>query len=98
MGCGYDEDGISGYINPLMLKITQFNDVIVSSFVDYSPHKICQFIYEICNEFNRFYHENKIISEQDSLKQYSWLKMIILTKDILTTCLDLLGIEVPNRM
>lgn len=82
----------------LMLKITQFNEVIANSFADYSPNKICQFIYEISNEFNRFYHDNKIISEQDSLKQYSWLKLISLTRDILTTCLDLLGIEVPDRM
>lgn len=81
-----------------MLKITQFNEVIVNSFVDYSPHKICQFIFELSNEFNRFYHENKIISEQNSIKQNSWLKLISLSRDILVTCLDLLGIEVPDRM
>ena len=82
----------------LMLKITQFNDVILNSFLDYSPNKICQFIYELSNEFNRFYRDNRIISEKDVLKQYSWLKLIILAKDILTTCLDLLAIEVPERM
>ena len=82
----------------LILKITQLKDVIESSFVEYSPHKICQFIYELSNEFNRFYHENKIISEQDSIKQYSWVKLITLSRDILITCLDLLGIEVPDRM
>jgi len=82
----------------LMLKITQFNEVIVNSFVDYSPHKICQFIYELSNEFNRFYHDNKIISEQNSIKQNSWLKLISLSRDILVACSDLLGIEVPERM
>lgn len=82
----------------LMLKITQFNEVMLNSFIDYSPHKICQFIYDLSNEFNRFYYENKIISEQDSQRQLSWIKLIILTRDILITCLDLLGIEVPDRM
>jgi arginyl-tRNA synthetase len=82
----------------LMLKITQFNEVIVNSFVDYSPHKICQFIYELSNEFNRFYHDNKIISEQNFIKQNSLLKLISLSRDILVACLDLLGIEVPDRM
>ena len=82
----------------LMLKITQFNEVILSSFVEYAPHKICQFIYDLSNEFNRFYHDNKIISEQNAIKQYSWVKLIILARDILITCLDLLGIEVPERM
>ncbi len=82
----------------LMLKITQFNEVILNSFNDYSPHKICQFIYDLSNELNRFYYENKIISEQDSSRQLSWIKLIILARDILISCLDLLGIEVPDRM
>jgi len=82
----------------LMLKITQFNEVIINSFIDYEPHKICQFIYDLSNELNRFYYENKIISEKNSLRQSSWIKLIILTRDVLTTCLDLLGIEVPDRM
>jgi len=82
----------------LMLKITQFSEVIVNSFVDYSPHKICQFIYELSNDFNRFYQENKIISEQNPTKQNSWISLISLSRDILVTCLDLIGIEVPNRM
>lgn len=82
----------------LMLKITEFNEVIFNSFYDYSPHKICQFIHELSNEFNRFYYENKIISEENKLRQSSWLKLIMLTRDILLTCLDLLGIEAPDRM
>ncbi|MDF2988432.1 MAG: argS [Eubacterium sp.] len=82
----------------LMLKITQFNEVIVNSFIDNAPHKICQFIYDLSNELNRFYYENKIIAEENPLKQASWIKLIILTRDILTSCLDLLGIEVPDRM
>jgi len=82
----------------LMIKITHFNDVIPESFLDYSPHKICQFIFELANEFNRFYHETKIITEKDILKQQSWINLISLTRDVLVTCLDLLGIEVPDRM
>lgn len=82
----------------LMLKIAQFNEVITNSFVEYTPHRICQYIYELSNEFNRFYHCNKIISEEDHIKQMSWIKLILLTKDILVCCLDLLGIEVPSKM
>jgi len=81
-----------------MLKITHFNKIITDSFVEYSPHKICQFIFELSNEFNRFYHETRIISEQDTLKQESWIRLISLARDVLVTCLDLLGIEVPDRM
>lgn len=82
----------------LMLKLTQFNDVMISSFLDYSPNKICQFIYDLSNEFNRFYHENKIITEEDANKQFSWISVIVLTKNILEKCLELLAIEAPDRM
>lgn len=82
----------------LMLKIAQFNEVIINSFVEYVPHRICQYIYELSNEFNRFYQCSKIISEKDHTKQLSWVKLILLTKDILVCCLDLLGIEVPSKM
>lgn len=82
----------------LMLKIVEFNEVLTTSFNEYAPHKMCQYIYELSNAFNRFYHEHKILIEQNQVKQYSWIQVITLTKSILTTCLDLLGIEVPDKM
>lgn len=82
----------------LMLKIVQFNEVITNSFIEYTPHRLCQYIYELSNELNRFYHCNKIISEENHIKQISWLKLISMTKDLLVCCLDLLGIEVPSKM
>lgn len=81
-----------------MLKLIQFNEMLTKSFVEYTPNRICQYIYELSNEFNVFYHCNKIISEEDSIRQISWIKVIELTKNILVCCLDLLGIEVPERM
>ncbi len=49
-------------------------------------------------KLNRFYYENRIIPEQNSLRQSLWIKLIILTRGILITYLDLQGIEVPGRM
>lgn len=82
----------------LMLKLSQFNEVITNSFVEYTPHKVCQFIYELSNAFNSFYHCNKILSEENKVQQLSWIKLIMLTKDVLACCLDLLGMEVPDKM
>lgn len=82
----------------LMIKTGQVNEVLENSFMEYAPHRICQYIFELSNEFNRFYHENNILHEKDSNKQQSWISLIKLVKDILITCLDLLGIEVPEKM
>lgn len=82
----------------LMLKLSKFNEVVELSFADRAPNKICEYIYELSNHSNKFYHENKIISEENIEKKISWLNLITLTKNVLETGLDLLGIEVPERM
>lgn len=82
----------------LMLKLSRFNEVIELAFKDKAPHKICEYIYDLSNLFNRFYHENKIISQEDIDKKMSWISLITLTKNILEISLDLLGIETPEKM
>lgn len=82
----------------LMFKLTQFCEVIENSFKEYTPNKICQYIYELSNAFNRFYHHNKILTEQNHIQQASWIALIQLTQNILTCCLNILGIEVPEKM
>lgn len=82
----------------LMLELSRFNETIYNAFNENAPHKICQFIYELSNAFNRFYHENKIIAQEDKGIQNSWIALITLTCQILTVCTDLLGMEAPDRM
>ncbi|QHQ61795.1 arginine--tRNA ligase [Anaerocolumna sedimenticola] len=82
----------------LMLEASKFNDVIEHSFEENAPNKICQYIYDIANAFNSFYHENKIITQEDKGKQKSWISLISLVQGILETCIDLLGFEAPDRM
>ena len=82
----------------LMLKLSKFNELVELSFMDKSPNKICEYIYETSNLFNRFYHNNRIISEVDLDKKMSWINLITLTKNILETGLNLLGIDAPDKM
>ncbi|WMJ88741.1 arginine--tRNA ligase [Anaerocolumna sp. MB42-C2] len=82
----------------LMLEVTKFNDIIEHSFEENAPNKICQYIYDIANAFNSFYHENKIIAQEDKVKQESWISLISLVQGILETCIDLLGFDAPDRM
>ena len=84
--------------NDLMLQITKFNEVVKSATEEMAPHKICQFIFDLANAFNSFYHETKIIAEEDANKQNSWITLITLVLDILLLCIDLLGFEAPERM
>ena len=82
----------------LMLQLSKFNDMLETAFLENAPHKVCQYIYELSNAFAKFYHENKIIAEEDKEKQASWISLITTTKGVLETCVDLLGMEAPDRM
>lgn len=82
----------------LYLELSQFNEVMKSAWNELAPHKICQFIYSVSNTFNSFYHEIKILSEEDEKKKRGYLATIVLTKNILEAAINLLGIEAPDKM
>ena len=82
----------------LSLSLIKFADVIDGAYKDNAPHRICQYIYEVSNAFNGFYHNNKILTESDEAKKESYIALISLTKRILEQCIDLLAIECPDRM
>jgi arginyl-tRNA synthetase len=82
----------------LMLAFVRFNEVVEGAFRDKAPNRLCEYIYEISNLFNRFYHENRILTEENREKKISWLNLLALTVKILETTLDLLGMEIPEKM
>lgn len=82
----------------LMLELVKFNSVIENAFEEIAPHKLCAYIYEIANAFNHFYHETKILGEESEEKKEGYIALLSLTRDILETCIDLLGFKAPERM
>ena len=82
----------------LMLEVAKFNHVIENAFDELAPHKICAYIYDLSNAFNRFYHETKILSEENEEKQASYIALLAITKRVLEACIDMLGFEAPERM
>ena len=82
----------------LMLVLSRFNAMMENAYEERAPHKICAYIYELANAFNGFYHETKILSEEDFKVQASYIGLLVLTKNILETCIDVLGFSAPDRM
>ena len=82
----------------LMLECVKFNDVIEHAANETAPHKLCAYIYDLANAFSTFYHENKIIAEEEKEKQQEWIALINLVLRILTTCIELLGFSAPEKM
>ena len=104
----YAENGgvVDGTIRPaendaeksLMLQVVKFNEVIDNVYKETAPHKLCAYIYDLANDFNKFYHETKILTEEDEEKKKGYLALLTLAKQVLETCIDLLGFTAPERM
>ncbi len=82
----------------LQLELSKFNSLMETAFEECAPHKICAYIYDLANAFNKFYHETKILATDDMEAQSSWISLLLLTRRVLETCIDMLGFEAPEKM
>ncbi len=95
---GLLKEAQSGAEKALMLNLAGFNGMMETAYKETAPHKVCAYIYELANAFNRFYHETKIVAQEDEEIKSGWVALLLLTRDILETCIDLLGFTAPERM
>ena len=82
----------------LMIELALFSQVIEAAYQETAPHKICSYIYDLANAFNSFYHEVRILGEEDEAKKDSYLSLLALTREVLEQCIELLGFSAPERM
>lgn len=82
----------------LMLELTKYSAMMEAACEEIAPHRICAYIYDLANAFNHFYHETKILTEEDAGKKAGWVALLTLTREVLETCIDLLGFSAPERM
>ena len=82
----------------LYLTLAKFGDMMEAAYNERAPHKICQFIYELSENFNHFYHENSILANENEEQKASYIQLLILVKNVLEQCIDLLGFQAPEKM
>ncbi len=82
----------------LMLSITKFAPSMEAALNAAAPNLVCAYIYELAGCVNKFYHETRILTEEDKSLQAGYIALIALAKGILETCIDLLGFSAPDKM
>ena len=82
----------------LQMQIAGFNAMMENACEELVPHKVCAYIYDLANAFNHFYHETKILAEEDEERKRGLIALLLLTRDVLETCIDVLGFEAPEKM
>ncbi|MCR5213872.1 MAG: arginine--tRNA ligase [Eubacterium sp.] len=82
----------------LELHLAKFNATMENAASEYAPHKVCGYMYDLTNCFNSFYHEKRILDETDEMYQQGLIAMSYMTYEILSSCTDILGFDVPEKM
>ena len=82
----------------LILQLLSLGDVMAAAEDKRAPNMLCEYAFELAQNFSRFYSEHHILSEPDSALRAARLGLCALVLAVLTRVLGLLGIEVPERM
>ena len=82
----------------LMLSVTKLGPTLEQAQKTSCPNLICAYIYELAGCVNKFYHETRILSEEDEGLKAGYISLIGLSKDILETCIGNLGFSAPEKM
>ena len=82
----------------LMLTITKFSAAMEAALNALAPNMICSYIYDLAGCVNKFYHETRILGEEDKEKQAGYIALIGLAKNILEKCIYILGFSAPEKM
>ena len=82
----------------VLKDITGFSRMIDQAFEERAPHRVCAFAYKLANDFNSFYHEVKILAEEDEAKKNAYIALLEGVLKLFETCIELLGFECPDKM
>lgn len=82
----------------LMLRLCGLPDEVKRSYLERAPNHLCEFAYDVAQCFNQFYRQHHIIGEKNSSRRSSWLALAKLCFNEIMLMMDVLGIEVPDRM
>lgn len=85
-------------VTDVMLVLSKWAETVQAAYEELAPHKICQFVYELSDAFNKFYHDNKIVTNEDEAVRESFIKLSVLVGEILENAVELLGLEAPDSM
>lgn len=95
---GLEQVEISEKEQTLIQKLLDFENVVKRAGSEYSPALIANYTYDLAKEFNQFYHDTSILKEEDVQKRQFRLVLSSCVARVIKTAMDLLGIEVPERM
>ncbi len=85
-------------IRKIIIAMLDLKRIIKRSFENCSLNEICEYLYKITNLYNNFYAEHRVLTEENKEIQASWLALTKAIYDNNSYLLNILGINIPEKM
>ena len=82
----------------IVLNLLNINNVLIKSFNSRSLNEITELLYKLTNSYNNFYSSVRVLTEENEVNKTSWLALTKVVYDNNIKLLNILGIDVPERM
>ena len=82
----------------LIQKLNEFGAAVEQAGKDYIPSGIANYCYELTKDFNQFYHDYSILNADTEIEKITRLMLAKNVAKVIKNGMELLGIEVPERM
>lgn len=79
----------------LIKKVVQYREIVATAVHEAAPHKVCEYLYELAQTFSRFYENVKVVGSEYEKERG---EIVLAYLKTLTHGLNILGIEVPEKM
>ena len=81
----------------LLRTFIKYPEVVSQAATKYSPHLICNYVFDLCQKFSYFYEKSPILKAGDHIRDFR-LKITVATAQIIKNSLDLLGIKTVDKL
>ena len=82
----------------IILNLLNLSGVLEKSFNSRTLNEICEYLYRLTNSYNAFYSNHEVLTENDIIKKESYIALTNLVHDTNKYLLDILAIEVPDKI
>ncbi len=82
----------------IIIKLIELTKILKTSYEEKNISYICEYLFNLCNLYNKFYAEHNIINEKDEIIKNSWISLSKLVYQVIEKLLSILAIEIPDKM
>jgi arginyl-tRNA synthetase len=82
----------------IYIKLLELSRTLNNAYNEKSLSYICEYLFDICSLFNKFYGECNIVNENDDSIKNNYISMLHLIYNVCSKLLEILAIKIPNKM